>query len=388
MQIDWHLGAVTFLAEAAGWHPLDAANIGLASQFVDENVEDLLLDGPGVHAVALRATAHHGFDLVNADKEDQRSIWTPFHFLPGGEGTGASQRLICVKGNSPVALAMLKFCAELFQESRKRSPWSHPWEDHYRGVSEPTPPGGTFILGIAMHAYADTWAHQGFSGIESPWNDVRDLIVVGPHKPHKEDIRVYATEFKKKHGKETRSPYFKGVIENMMRSHRGFRSALSSMAESVSGSLGHGGALSFPDWPYMRWAYVRERDGAEVVRDNPADYLEAAEHIHAFLTTLSMHPERAVPWDKIKDDVQRIIHVSDDKRGRLGRWSGLAANRQSESVLPWLTRSVGGPNWFKSYLGGENQLVNWKKSFARSAEAYRTEMLGTIIPEKAGVNVL
>ena len=38
------------------------------------------------------ASAHHFYDTANSDKNDQRYIWVPFHFIPGGKGKTLSEK--------------------------------------------------------------------------------------------------------------------------------------------------------------------------------------------------------------------------------------------------------------------------------------------------------
>ena len=61
------------------------------------------------------------------------------------------ERVICTK-DSPVAQGMIAACI---------------WDRHK--------PYGLHKLGITLHTYADTWAHQGFAGINNEINDIIDL---------------------------------------------------------------------------------------------------------------------------------------------------------------------------------------------------------------------
>ena len=35
--------------------------------------------------------------------------------------------------------------------------------------------GNPYLLGIALHTYADTWSHQNFTGMQEGWNSVYRL---------------------------------------------------------------------------------------------------------------------------------------------------------------------------------------------------------------------
>jgi hypothetical protein len=98
---------------------------------------------------------------------------------------------------------------------------------------------GLHRLGITMHVFADTWAHQGFAGVSHEVNSARDLVD-GNNNPD----------------------------QSLMNRLKGF---------FIGGALplGHGTVLSNPDRPYLRWGYTNGR-GEKITRDNPKDFLTAA----------------------------------------------------------------------------------------------------------------
>jgi hypothetical protein len=81
-------------------------------------------------------------------------------------------------------------------------------------------------LGIALHAYADTWSHQDFSGFKTELNDVEDIVV----KNENED-----------------------------------NSSVRDVIEFFIPQVGHAEAVHLPDEPYRDWKfhYVYQKEDKE-----------------------------------------------------------------------------------------------------------------------------
>ena len=100
MQEDMHYYGTYALARAAGLAVPNAATIAYAAQYVDDSTaidSDAHEDG-GMFVTT--ATAHTNTEAMHnaaADHIEQRKVWVPFHFFPGGEGATFSERLICRK---------------------------------------------------------------------------------------------------------------------------------------------------------------------------------------------------------------------------------------------------------------------------------------------------
>lgn len=86
MQIDMHYYGVYALARLAGLKPGAAKTIAMASQYVDDSVDNDTLDHESGGKLIPVATAHHTGNIRNVDRDDQRYIWVSFHFFPGNEG--------------------------------------------------------------------------------------------------------------------------------------------------------------------------------------------------------------------------------------------------------------------------------------------------------------
>ena len=104
MQRDMHYFCTFAMARAAGIPDADANTIAYASQFVDDSTrysseahrDGGLLFGITTAHTLLEALARSTSDRVTK-LEDQRKVWVPFHFFPGGAGDSFYEKIICVK---------------------------------------------------------------------------------------------------------------------------------------------------------------------------------------------------------------------------------------------------------------------------------------------------
>ena len=150
MQIDMHYYGTYAMARAAGLSAGTCQTVATAAQFVDDNVARSNVDFRDGARIDAEATAHHVADLDNIKAEDQRRVWVPFHFLPGNEGEGYTEKLKCRK-DSAVAREMI----------------DHHLDRADRAFAEA-------LMGIAAHVYCDTFSHYGFSGVSSRGNKVKN----------------------------------------------------------------------------------------------------------------------------------------------------------------------------------------------------------------------
>ena len=226
MQIDFHHAATYAMARLAGFDHAEAHVIGGAAQYVDDATHAGVIRFTDGSAYSRLSSAHKALDYRNFQALAQARVWIPFHFLPGNGGYtadidppgGRPVKLVTVP-DSPPARDMIRACIEA-----RRRPW------------------GLHRLGITMHVYGDTWAHQGFCGIRHELNDVTDVRLGD--------------------GSEALS----------------LKNRLAGWFAGEMLPLGHGAVLSFPDRPYLRWSYLDWR-GERVHRNNPADYEVAAERM-------------------------------------------------------------------------------------------------------------
>ncbi|MBW1836358.1 MAG: hypothetical protein JRI99_05255, partial [Deltaproteobacteria bacterium] len=183
MQIDGHHTLTYIAARLAGFGHNQASIIAYSAQYVDDATNSGTIHFKNGAMYKRISSAHKMLDYRNTDELANHQVWIPFHFLPG--------------------YALHR-------------------------------------LGIAMHVYADTWSHQGFSGVNHEINEVNDLE------------------------------------SNNKKLDRNFFKKIASFFLSESFPLGHGAALSYPDRPDLIWKYKNGLD-EPVERNNPEIFLEAVD---------------------------------------------------------------------------------------------------------------
>ena len=224
MQIDGHHGMTYVLARMVGFKHEEADIIAYSAQYVDDatNAGTIRFDNGGMYTRI--SSAHGTFSIHNhLNQHENHLVWVPFHFLPGNEGLNAGdnpdaeliKKLIC-RPDSDTAVEMLDMC---MRDSKDK-----PYALHR--------------LGITMHVYADTFAHQGFAGIIHEVNEVYDLVL------ENEDL---------------------GMVD---------KAKYKLLSKRFP--MGHGPALECPDKPYLRWSYTNGLD-EKVTRDNTEIFMTAAQ---------------------------------------------------------------------------------------------------------------
>lgn len=154
MNIEFHYYILNMLCRYAGFDEEEARVISYASQFVDYNLVSYTIDtaGKSYHSIP---TQNYGF----WSSETPRQVYVPFHFVPGEIDHGRTRRKdgrtnrLDTTPDSPAAKQIL------ISALKSR--------DLYR-------------VGIALHTYADTWAHQNFSGIRETWNSCDEGSIIPP----------------------------------------------------------------------------------------------------------------------------------------------------------------------------------------------------------------
>ena len=233
MQIDFHHSATYTVARLSGFAHRDAETIAYCSQYVDDatNFGTIRFDNGAMYSRI--SSAHKILDYRNFQKLANHFVWMPFHFLPGNGGISQGEnpkgsfveKIIC-RPNSYVAQDMIRLC-----------------------IGDRHSLYGLHRLGITMHVYADSWAHQGFAGIIHNVNNIRSL----------DDNDQADAGFLGK-----LKDFFGDIVDE-------------TAGKFVSNALplGHGAALSYPDRSYLKWNY-EDSHGNIVRRNNPKDFSEAA----------------------------------------------------------------------------------------------------------------
>ncbi|MBD2693141.1 DUF6765 family protein [Anabaena catenula] len=280
MQIDFHHGVTYVVARLAGFEHEDASIIAYCAQYVDDAINSGLIRFDNGAMFTRISSAHKMLDYRNFQELAIHHVWIPFHFLPGNGGKPAGEdpegkfieKLIC-RPNSDVAQQMVRECIQ-----RRESAY------------------GLHRLGITMHVYVDTWAHQGFAGVNHRVNEAKKLL------------------------DENDQP------------DRNLMDRLKNYFVSEALPLGHGAVLSHPDKPFLRWGYINGR-GEKISRNNPEDFLEAADNMcKAMQRYLKGDADAIVPGlpEPDKSLIALMLANIKDVKGRVRHQKWLSAIAQGK----------------------------------------------------------
>ncbi len=298
MQIDFHHGTTYVLARWAGFPKEEAEIIAYASQYVDNAVKSGVIHFSNGAKYERRSSAHKMIGIDNLCDVSNRQAWVLFHFLPGNQGHPAEydgglsfiEKLVCCP-DSYVARDMLKECI-----AEKRRPYA------------------LYRLGITLHVYADTWAHQGFAGI------VNDINIA----------------------------------------HLDVESELAEVGSRLEPlRLGHGMALTYPDQPWRSWQYT-DHAGNTIPYNNTEKFLEAADAILRFLRRYRNNDV---------DDRESVLGLTPAQTELLQeKFTGWTSTHETERHQAWL----------KSILKGEFFLPGEMLTYSPSNESsWKAQALGT-----------
>jgi hypothetical protein len=215
MHKDFHYYCIALTALAAGYSQGEAKTIAYASQFVDDETIDtpVRIRGKSTVFEPIR-TAYQGIEYVLAFlPRSQKEVLVPFHFIPKNPFGGGSFSYRTER-NSGFAQTMLADALKCNGDNRLHR------------------------IGVALHTFADTWAHQGFSGVYDNINEVDDLQTKGE----------YGVQFPRQ------------------------------LADVLNINIGHICALSIPDYPYEVWGCK-----GKPTRANQDEFIMASSEIFRLL---------------------------------------------------------------------------------------------------------
>ncbi len=225
MDTEFHYYITGIIAQAAGFTQKDAALIAWASEFTDENDDVIKVQDRDTN----QSYENYISQTMNILKPKRKlmRIYPVFHFVPGepdllsARRTDGKMHILNTTPNSGLAGEWLDEALKVTAETR------------------------LYRIGIATHAYADTWAHQNFVG----WYDYFNNIALDP-KP----------------------------------------------------DIGHADAEHHPDWVAHRWEDIRLVIG-EV--NNTDRFLKAAEFIYdryrSHLVSRGISEKK--PWEDLRRDL-------------------------------------------------------------------------------------
>lgn len=172
MNIEFHYYITFILCRKAGFDPDESYKIAYSSQYTDDNDSHKFVNFKGGGGFISKIS--QTMDVSKPD-DKHKSIYPYFHFIPGGVDAKEACRFkkelkeIC-KNNSnfkcgdPSCLLTVpnsKNAEDIFNEALNT-------EDDKLLL---------FRLGIAIHAYADTWSHQNFVGYENKLNSANTNLI-------------------------------------------------------------------------------------------------------------------------------------------------------------------------------------------------------------------
>lgn len=335
MQIDFHHGVTYVVARYAGFGHREAETIANCSQYVDDATNGGVIHFENGAMYSRISSAHRMLDYRNFEALANHFVWIPFHFLPGNGGRRAGEnpagsfieKIIC-QPDSPVARDMVRAC-----------------------ICNGKSLHGLHRLGITLHVYADTWAHQGFAGVNHEVNNVSTLDEDGqPDKGFVHKLKAFFGE--------------------------AFDGATSSFVGNAF-PLGHGPALSYPDRPYLQWSY-RDSHGRIVKRDNTEIFTQAAAAMFRVMQQFrSENPDlnAADMRDSDLDKVRRLLRTITDESGKERHKQWLKAIREGYFSFPPVKleyRAKGMKSWKHQALGTrrhkdkKSDVFMYSPSFLRS----------------------
>ncbi|MFW5794765.1 MAG: DUF6765 family protein [Bacillota bacterium] len=285
MKKDAHYYALLAMARSVGIEKETAHKIAYASQFVDDakinkitladdNPDSLLSVLDNSEKIINAATCHDYFIVNTFNYGAMINNTTAFHFVPGCDGNSFVKKMRC-KEESPIIMEILEAALE---------------------------EGDPIKLGITLHAYADTFSHQGFSGILSKVNDVNEIATSNKID---EDIG------------------FKGFANNL------FDQVKYRTKDLYLPAYGHGQVFTYPDTPYLDWKYCFDasndfsKDFKTTIISNKERFTDAfkqiKKHLEKFIETNPKYKDDAVT-EASESKFLSTLTLREIKENRIQKW--------------------------------------------------------------------
>lgn len=164
MDIEFHYYITFILCRKAGFNADDSFKLAYSSQYTDDNNNHYYVNYPdGGHFIN---EVSQTMDIRKPSSKREK-IYPLFHFVPGGIQAEEACPIVCDEKkcfvtipNSDNAVSLLKAALDS---------------------------GNLYRMGIAIHAFADTWSHQNFLGLKNKAN-ARNRINLIPNIGHADFI--------------------------------------------------------------------------------------------------------------------------------------------------------------------------------------------------------
>ncbi|OKY74688.1 MAG: hypothetical protein BM485_12680 [Desulfobulbaceae bacterium DB1] len=348
MQIDFHHGTTYVAARLAGFDRKEAGIVAHAAQYVDDATSSGVVHFNNKSIYHRLCTAHKTLDPRNSIELNNHLVWIPFHFLPGNGGKNADEngdlsfveKIVCRPGNdNPIARQLLR---EVISE-----------KGHLCSLHR---------LGLTMHVYADTWAHQNFAGVEDKINEVDHAVDKGKS----------------------------GVFSE-------FGKVFHDWLDDTLPALGHARANVFPDMPFLDWEYTNA--AKEKVRRNNTDLFctAADEMCKAMQRYRVSDPDADVPgipardMNKIQDLFSTLKEVDGGKRhyrwlmeirdGAFSFGKDPDVDYVDKGADSWKEKALGTSNIIPRYPYRKSFLKSDWKLFHDAAKVHAVYLINELLPE-------
>jgi len=326
MQIDFHYGVTKLIARAAGLSEFEAQTIAYAAQYTDDSVmhksieveglkpngtfdsmvetwqtaiteanssfncnveRKMIVEGetPSKCEFDPICTAHAGIQkkalaYLKAMKiksflgymnellgdKAQSKVYIPFHFIPAEKysSENSDNYNYCVKAGGPFPTEILDTIISVYKKSRTLE-------------NNPLREMSSVALGVSLHSYADTWAHEGFSGRKnSAENDIDDLYTSDDEYELQKDVGLYPN------------------IGHLEANH--------AVDETHLGIK-----FNFEHETVASRHLDKTNDNFTVCRDNSIHFLKAAHGMYKKLCTINPNSHNQVAWSKIETDLFKVL---------------------------------------------------------------------------------
>ena len=155
MDIEFHYYMTYIIARRAGFKPEESQIIAYSSQYTDDNAHHLFID-QGTDS-AYESYISQTMNILKPEKELMR-IYPVFHFLPG---------------------TLEEICGDKAFRADGKLHLMNTIPDNQNGrkvLTKALETGDPCRIGIATHTYADTFAHQNFTGADDSFNSMAGLL--------------------------------------------------------------------------------------------------------------------------------------------------------------------------------------------------------------------
>lgn len=167
MDITFHYYTTFILALTAGFNKEEAYKIAYSCQYVDDNTKSYTIYNR--NRTLYNNIITQTFNPLLSE-EEILNIYPVFHFLPGNYNSASKKRkdgqidIMCTTPNNKLAKLVLR-----------------------NALKE----GDLYHIGVASHAFEDTWAHQNFSGTFNECNAVYSDIYNNFNNTSSDEISRY-----------------------------------------------------------------------------------------------------------------------------------------------------------------------------------------------------